>query len=70
MRLTGKMVYWVQEDADEDQAVCQDLGRICCHPCWIGVMMAKIGVNVNRFDFDVSMCLRRSLGLRAHNLLR
>ena len=69
MHLAGKMVYWAQEDADEDQAVRQDLGRIRCHPCWIGVTMAKIGVNVNCFDFDVSMCLRRSLGLRAHNLL-
>ena len=67
--LAGKMVYWVQEDADEDQAVCQDLGHIRRRPCWIGVTMAKIGVNVNHFDFDVSMCLRRSLGLRAHNLL-
>ena len=64
VRLTGKMAYWAQEDEDEDQAVCQDLGCICHHPCWIGVMMVKIGVNVNCFDFDVSMCLRCSLGLR------
>ena len=69
VHLTEKMAYWAQEDEDEDQVVCQDLEHICRRPCWIGVTMAKIGVDVNRFDFDVSMCLRRSLGLRAHNLL-
>ena len=32
VRLTGKMAYWAQEDEDEDQEVCQDLGRIRCCP--------------------------------------